>query len=82
MGMVLIVKLLRKSLRKKLQEMVKLQKKRVKFGLIYILKSGYYKIDKIPAGVRNLNVYEKQASQNTIAVSSEDGKTFYLNGDL
>ncbi|PNF21231.1 hypothetical protein B7P43_G04192 [Cryptotermes secundus] len=41
----------------------------------------YQKIATIPAGARQITVEEMKPSQNFLALSAADGKTFYLNGD-
>lgn len=41
----------------------------------------YQKIVTIPAGSRHITVEEMKPSQNFLALSAADGKTFYLNGD-
>ncbi|XP_033607192.1 A disintegrin and metalloproteinase with thrombospondin motifs 7-like [Cryptotermes secundus] len=42
---------------------------------------GYKKIVTIPAGSRQITVEEMKPSNNFLAVSAADGKTFYLNGN-
>jgi hypothetical protein len=43
--------------------------------------SGYQKIVTIPAGSRQITVEELKPSNNFLALSAADGKTFYLNGN-
>jgi hypothetical protein len=42
---------------------------------------GYQKIVTIPAGSRQITVEEMKPSNNFLALSAADGKTFYLNGN-
>lgn len=50
--------------------------------IMFINISGYKKIVTIPKDARKILVTEEKSSMNTIAVSAEDEKTFYLNGNL
>jgi hypothetical protein len=43
--------------------------------------SDYQKIVTIPAGSRQITVEEMKSSNNFLALSAADGKTFYLNGN-
>lgn len=42
--------------------------------------SGYTKIATIPIGSRYFKVSEKAASTNTLAIGTDDGSHYYLNG--